>query len=243
MVGDRSICADPCGFVAGYVGRSCDFRSALFTLGMLKAVGSRFVFSKEVHVFIETIDPESAKGLTAEIYEGARQGSGFLPEFVQTFSHHPEAYRAWEQLITTVYDGMDRRRCELATLAAARKMRSTCCSVAHGRTLRDRFFTTDQVVQIAQNPHRAGLDEVDVAIIDFAEKAASDPTAITQADVDQLKSIGLTDREIFDIVLAVAARAFLVTLIESLGNSAEQPWVDDLEPELLEALTVGRPAR
>jgi len=193
-------------------------------------------------VFIDPITPESAEGLTAEVYASAIEGAGFLPEFVQTFSHHPEAYQAWEHLVTTVYDGMDRRRCELATLAAAQAMRSTCCSVAHGRKLRDSFFTTDQVMQIVTDHHHAGLDAADVAVVDFAVKAANDPAAVTQADVDHLKGEGLNDREIFDVAFAVAARAFLTTLIESLGNRAEQPWIDDLEPELLEVLTVGRPA-
>jgi len=194
-------------------------------------------------LFIDPIDPDSAQGLTAEIYLSEIEGRGFLPEFVQTFSHHPEAYEAWQALITVLYGGMDRRRCELATLAAARTLKSTCCTVAHGKTLRDRFFTVDEVVQIMEDHHRAGLDDVDVAVIDFAGKAARDSTSITQGDVDHLKSHGLTDREIFDVAFAVAARAFLTTLIESLGSSAEQPWVDDLAPELLEVLTVGRPTR
>ena len=194
-------------------------------------------------MFTDPIDADSAQGLTAEIYLSEIEGRGFLPEFVQTFSHHPEAYEAWQALITVLYGGMDRRRCELATLAAARTLKSTCCTVAHGKTLRDRFFTVDEVVQIMEDQHRAGLDEVDVAVIDFAEKAARDSTSITQGDVDHLKFHGLTDREIFDVAFAVAARAFLTTLIESLGSSAEQPWVDDLAPELLEVLTVGRPTR
>lgn len=194
-------------------------------------------------MFIDPVTPESAVGLTAEIYETAEEELGFLPEFVQAFSHHPEAFTAWEHLITALYGGMDRRRCELATLAAARTMKSTCCAVAHGRTLKNRFFTSAEVIQIVNDHHHAGLDPVEGAVIDFAEKAASDPTGIVQNDIDGLRALGLTDREIFDVAFAVAARAFLTTLIESLGSRAEQPWVDDVEPELLDVLTVGRPAR
>lgn len=168
---------------------------------------------------------------------------GFLSEYVQVFSNHPESFRDRETLVTTLFRGMDRRRFELVSLAASRSMTSTCCSVAHGRALRDRFFTVEDVIRIATDHHDAGLDEVDVAVLDFAEKIADDPISTTQADVDHLRSLGLSDREIFDVVFAVAARAFLVTVIESLGNTAERLWVDDLEPDLLEVLTVGRPAR
>ena len=194
-------------------------------------------------MFIDPIPRESAEGLAGEIYEKAEADMGFLPGLVQVFSHHPEAFKAWDQLIAVLYEGMDRQRCELATLAAARAMKSTACAVAHGRTLKNRFFTSPEVVQIVTDHRHAGLDRTDVAVIDFAEKAATDPTAINQEDIDGLKALGLTDRDVFDIVYAVAARAFLTTLVETLGMSAERPWVDDLEPDLLDLLTVGRPAK
>ncbi len=77
--------------------------------------------------------------------------------------------------------------------------------------------------------------------MDFAERAASDPASITAAHVDELRSHGLTDREIFDVVYAVAARAFFATLIEALGTPAEAQIVNDLDPGLRDALAVGRP--
>lgn len=193
-------------------------------------------------LFIEPVAPESAEGLTADIYESETERWGFLPDFVRVFSHHPEAYQAWRGLIGVVYRDMDRRRCELATLATARTLQSTCCAVAHGKMLRDNFYSTDQVVKIARDHHDSDLDEVDQAIMDFAEKAASQPAAVTLSDVDRLRSLGLSDREIFDVALAVAARAFFATLIESLGTKPEASMVDALEPQLLSALTVGRPA-
>lgn len=191
-------------------------------------------------MFIDPISPESAQGDLADLYESETERWGFLPNFVTAFSHHPEAYRAWLNLAGTLYGGMDRRRCELATLAAARALKSTCCAVAHGRMLRDRWFTADQVERIARNHRLAGLDDVDVAIIDFAEKAASSPASTTQADIDHLKSLGLSDRDVFDISFAVAVRAFFATLIESLGTGAEEPFVADLEAGLVDALSVGR---
>lgn len=194
-------------------------------------------------MFIEPVSPEAATGELAGVYRSEEERWGFLPGFTMAFSHHPEAYKAWLQLISVAYTSMDRRRCELATLAAARALKSTCCSVAHGKVLRDRFYDPDQVVRIARDHHDADLEAVDVAIMDFAEKAATDPSSVNQGDVDSLRSHGLSDREIFEVAYAVAARAFFATLIESLGTTAEQPMVEALEPDLLATLTVGRPAK
>ena len=193
-------------------------------------------------MFIDPVRNDEATGILADMYRSEEERWGFLPTFTQAFSHHPEAYEAWLRLIRVAYGSMDRRRCELATLAAAKALKSTCCSVAHGMFLRDLFYDSDQVVRIAEDHRDAGLEAVDVAIMNFAEKAAADASSIEQSDVDSLRAHGLSDREIFEVAYAVAARAFFATLIESLGTTAEAPMVDSLEPDLLEALTVGRPA-
>lgn len=193
-------------------------------------------------MFITPVPEPDADGIIGEIYQSEKDRWGFLPEFVSVFSHHPEAYQAWLGLATTLYSGMDRRRCELATLAATRVFESTCCAVAHGKMLRDNFFTSDDVVKIAIDHREAGLDEIDVAIMDFAEKVASEPASVTEDDVAALRAHSLSDREIFDVVFAVAVRAFFATLIESLGVTAEEPLARSLEPDLLDALTYGRPA-
>ena len=138
-------------------------------------------------MFIEAVRPDDATGDLAEIYRSEEERWGWLPGFTQAFSHHPEAYRAWLGLITVAYSSMDRRRCELATLAAAKALRSTCCTVAHGKFLQDGWYESDQVKRIATDHHDAGLDDVDVAIMDFAEKAATDPAGITQDDVEVLR--------------------------------------------------------
>jgi hypothetical protein len=99
---------------------------------------------------------------------------GFLVVLTQVFSHHPSAYETWSKLIGVAYSGMDCRRCELATLAAARTLKSTCCSVAHGKVPRDRFYPTEEVARIASDHRHTDLDEVDVAVMDFAETRRAD---------------------------------------------------------------------
>jgi len=55
------------------------------------------------------------------------------------FEARPEVYDAWRQLVTAVKSGMDERRYELVTLAAARRLRSSYCSLAHGSILLEKF--------------------------------------------------------------------------------------------------------
>lgn len=194
-----------------------------------------------MHLYIDAVPEDEASGAVAAQYARDRNVWGFLPNFSRAFSLHPEAYAAWQQLIGAIRGDMDVRRCELATLAAAKVLGTTYCSVAHGRILRDRHLDAATVTQLMHDHHRAGLDDVDVAVMDFAAKVAASPATISEADVDELRRHGLDDRDVLDVVLAVAARTFFATVVESLCAQADPELTAGLEYELLDALVVGRP--
>jgi uncharacterized peroxidase-related enzyme len=135
---------------------------------------------------------------------------------------------------------MDLRRYELATLAAARRLRSSYCMLAHGAIVADRFLTPDAVRALAADPASADLDPLDVAVMDLAAKVADDATAVTQHDVDRLRELGLPDAEILGVVLAAAARCFFSKTLDGLGALPDHKY-EAMEPALRDALTVGRP--
>jgi alkylhydroperoxidase family enzyme len=106
--------------------------------------------------------------------------------------------------------------------------------------LATRFLEPAQVRDLVLAHRNAGLDEVDVAVMDLAEKVADDATAITETDVQRLRDLGLSDAEIFDVVVAAAARCFFSKTLDALCAQAD-PVLAELEPELRDVLTVGRP--
>jgi alkylhydroperoxidase family enzyme len=153
----------------------------------------------------------------------------------QLFELRPEAFAAWQQLVTAVKATSDNRRYELATLAAARKLRSSYCTLAHGKVLAERFYDFDSVAALPD-----GLDDADRAIMAFAEQVVADATAITQEDVDKLRGHGLSDDEIFDVVLAATIRCFFSKTLDALGVQPDAEFAE-LDPSFREPLTVGRP--
>jgi hypothetical protein len=74
-----------------------------------------------------------------------------------------------------------------------------------------------------------------------SEQVAQDAGSVTQADVDRLRALGLTDAEVFDVIAAAAARCFFSTALDALGAQPDARFVATLDPALREALTVGRP--
>lgn len=77
-------------------------------------------------------------------------------------------------------------------------------------------------------------------MVAFAEKVALHADRVTQADVDELRAVDLTDEEIFDVVLAAAARCFFATTLDATGTAPDAAF-REMPPDLIEVLTVGRP--
>lgn len=165
---------------------------------------------------------------------------GYLPNYSKLFALHPEAYSAWRGLVAAIAKPMDERRYELATVAAAHRLRSTYCSLAHGKVLNDKFYDPEQVSRIVGGDTGSVLDEADLLVYELAAKVASDATTIEEGDIQALRDAGLSDRDIFDVVLAAAARCFFSKVLDATGTLAD-PVYRRLDPDLLEALTVGRP--
>jgi len=158
--------------------------------------------------------------------------------FERAFAERPEVYAAWQQLNGAIKEGMDLRRYELATLAAAQRLRSSYCSLAHGKVLLDRFG--EPVRAIVLDRRVAGLGDVDVAVMELAEKVVDDATSIGDADLQPLRDLGLSETDVMDVVLAAAARCFFSKTLDALGVRPDGSY-NELEPALLEVLVVGRP--
>jgi uncharacterized peroxidase-related enzyme len=189
--------------------------------------------------FIDTIPADAAEGAVAEMYEADRAVWGYLPNFTRAYSHRPGVYAAWRGLNGSIKANMDERRYEIATLAAARRLRSSYCSLAHGKVL-TRLVPAATVRDIALGRPSEDLDDVDTAVIEVADKVASDATTVTQADIERLRGLGLSDADILDVVLAAAARCFFSKVLDAVGCDPDAAF-RELEPGLRDALTVGRP--
>jgi uncharacterized peroxidase-related enzyme len=190
--------------------------------------------------FLETVDEAQADGAVAAQYATDRELFGHLPNFTRAFSLRPELYAAWRQLNGTVKATMDLRRYELATLAAARRLGSSYCMLAHGSVLAGQFLGAEAVAAVATDHHSAGLDETDVAVMDLAEKVVADAGSVNQADVDRLRGLGLSDGEIFDVIAAAAVRCFFSKVLDAVGVLPDARYAQ-LDAPLREALVVGRP--
>jgi uncharacterized peroxidase-related enzyme len=189
--------------------------------------------------FIETIETAGTNEELRAMYERQQSHWGFLPNYAKVFCHRPEIMGLWAQLQSGIKRHMDKRRFELVTFAAANALRSTLCSIAHGKVLTE-FISAEDVGAIAAGETPASLSEAEIAMMAFSRKVARDATTVTGEDVAQLKGLGFSDAEVFDIAATCAARAFWTKVLDALGVEADAAF-RAMDPSFTRPLCVGRP--
>jgi uncharacterized peroxidase-related enzyme len=186
-------------------------------------------------VIVNPPSVDEAQGLVAQMYAEDLHDDGLVFSHTQVMAMNPEAHEAFVALIDAIVPSIGVRAYELATLGAARGIRSAHCLLAHGRkALRADVFDEDQLERVALDYEAADLDPADLAVMRFAEQLSTDAAAMTDADSQALRDHGFTDRQIVDIALAAAARNFFSRAIQALHVPVED--VPGLSPRLAEAL-------
>jgi len=178
---------------------------------------------------------EGAEGHVAEMYDRDLATDGFVFSYTQAMAINPEAHEAFEALIRAVVPSIGVRTFELATLGAARGIRSPHCLLAHGRkTLKAGAMDEAQLERAARDYTDADLSDADVAVMRFAERLSTDAASMTDADTQTLRDHGFSDRQIVDITLTAAARNYFSRALRALAVPVED--VPGLSPALAAAL-------
>jgi uncharacterized peroxidase-related enzyme len=190
--------------------------------------------------FIDTIPDAEIDDQVRAMYERQASFWGFVPNYAKVFCYRPEIMGLWAQLQAGIKKSIaDKRRYELVTFAAANALRSTLCSLAHGKTLTE-FFPSEAVQAMAKGEAPADLTAAEAEMMKFARKVGRDASSVTREDVLRLKELGFSDAEVFDIAAAASARAFFSKLVESLGVAPEHSLLG-LDQEFKRTMAVGRP--
>ena len=186
--------------------------------------------------FLEPADPDDAA--VAAMYARDLESLGYIANYTRAFSHRPAVYAGWRALAAAVHDSMPLRRYEVASVAAAGVLRSSYCSLAHGRTL-GQLIGDDVVTWLARREDDR-LSAEDAAVARLARRVARHAPDLTADDLSELRDLGYDDGEILDVITAAATRCFFATVLDATGALPDAALADQ-DPEMRNALTVGRP--
>jgi uncharacterized peroxidase-related enzyme len=189
--------------------------------------------------YLQTVPPEDASGEVKALYDKDLAAQGYVANYTRTFSRRPDVLQGWLALKDAITGRMDPRLYELATVAAATAIRSSYCSLVHGGILAAGYYPAETVASIADGNAAETLDAADAAVVRLARKVAEEAEKVTQEDIDELRDLGLSDDDIFSVILAAAARSFFSKVLDATGTLPDAA-LHELPDQLRSALTVGR---
>jgi len=171
-------------------------------------------------VWIKTISEDQATGDLKRAYEEISRTRGKVSNIMRAQSLNPNALRAFLELYTTsVYGRSGLSRGEREMVATAVSARNGCdyCVSHHGEALRFYLKNGAQVDSVVGGQQPEGLSARAKALIDYALKLTLDPGRIVRADVDALRSNGVSDSEILDLVLLTGYMNLVNRIAQGLG--------------------------
>jgi len=144
-----------------------------------------------------------------------------VSDYVLTLAHDVESLAVRSPLFNAImYDrgGMSREERELGALAASMVNRCIYCAAVHAD--RHAKLAKDETVtdELFGKGEKANLNPRDRAIFDFARKSAMSPPAAGPEDFEALTKAGLTDEEIFDLILSSSLFGWANRLMHVLGD-------------------------
>lgn len=163
---------------------------------------------------IQTTSPEKAQGKLAELYGEVEQMFGVVPDGVKLLGVSPGILDNQIQIMGH-YHGHPTLTTPL--LAMIRMMVANACKSAYcmnmnSGLLQGAGLTREQIDTALADPGKAPLAEKEKSMLLFVLKACDNPHSVTGADMDKLKNLGWTEKDIFEGV-AHGARAVGTNII------------------------------
>jgi uncharacterized peroxidase-related enzyme len=149
---------------------------------------------------------DDATGHAAEMYEDDLADDGFVHTYTAAMALNPEAHEAFMALVRAVVPSIGIRVYEAATLGAARGIGSAHCLIAHGRKSLKAGVIDEAGLRAFAEDDDSGFDGAEQAVIRYAEKLSTAPATMSDADSEELRTLGFSDRQILDITLAAGLR-------------------------------------
>src|SRR5215475_10874646 len=185
-------------------------------------------------------EPPVSPGVQA-LYDEDLADDGYIWSLTRLWAHQPDTMRQLFTLMSQAFtpSGLRFRQRGILVTAAASALGDSYCSLAWGGKLGK---ASDAAVAAGVlNGGDASLTDQEKAMAAWARKAARDPNATTQADIQALRDAGFDDGQIFAITAFVALRLAFSTINDSLGAQPDAQLAQSLPPEVRDAVTYGRP--
>jgi uncharacterized peroxidase-related enzyme len=161
----------------------------------------------EAHVIALDLPQAELTPAMEAYFQKCRDRIGFVPNVLTAYAFDMaklEAFVAFYNDLMLAPSGLSKLEREMIAVAVSSENKCFYCLTAHGAAVRQ--LSDDPVLgeMMVMNYRAAELTQKQRAMLDFAVKVTNASHAIEESDREELRKLGFTDREIWDIA-AVAS--------------------------------------
>ena len=131
-----------------------------------------------------------------------QEKSEFVPNVFLALANRPDEFRAffaYHDALMEKEGGLTKGEREMIVVATSAHNQCIYCVVAHGAILRIREKNPQLADQIASNYRKADITPRQKAMLDFALKVSKSSHEISNADIDDMRELGFSNDDIWDI--------------------------------------------
>jgi uncharacterized peroxidase-related enzyme len=189
-------------------------------------------------MFLKTPPEDSA---TAALYKEDLDGDGYVMNLTRLWAWRPDVAKAFVDLRKMLMAGSSLSVRERAVIvcATASTLGDSYCGLAWGKRLADATDPATAAAVLGSGDPPA-LNAREKALLAWAREVVRSPNATKAADVERLRSVGLSEREIFEATALVAFRAAFATVNDALGAKPDWQLAHAAPEEVRAAISYGR---
>ncbi len=147
-----------------------------------------------------------------------------IHHLTQAFALRPDALAVtveYLRLVDLDGSGLGRRLETMIGLIVAATLSSQYMAVHHAQRLLHNGATTEEVASLVHNSGGSGLDPREGELIHFCEQLTRVPGTMVRSDIEALRAVGFSDRDIITIAASASLENFLCRVADGVGLRLE----------------------
>jgi uncharacterized peroxidase-related enzyme len=163
---------------------------------------------------------DSCSEETRALFDQLEEKLGFVPNVFRAFAWRVDRMHKWKAHfddVMTPSEGLGKAEREMISVVVSMQNQCLYCLTSHGFALRALLKDPVKGERIVLDYRRAGLTEKQMAMLDFAVKLTLDPVTVSEEDLDELRAVGFSDEDAWDIVEVTATFNYTNRLMSGIG--------------------------
>lgn len=165
-------------------------------------------------------DRSSLSTETRALFDQVEEKLGFVPNVFTAFAWREGRFTKWRAHFDDLMQpspGLGKAEREMISVVVSMQNQCLYCLTSHGFALRALLKDPVKGARLTLDYRRAGLSEKQMAMLDFAVKLTLDPVTCSEEDVDDLRGLGYSDEDVWDIAEVTAMFNYTNRLMSAAG--------------------------